>query len=82
MPSPIPSSGKGHGKVLLVDALRRMVAGAEIVAARAVEVRAIDDAARDWFTGYGFLPFVDMAGPSYHMFLPMTTAEQIVLAST
>ena len=72
---------QGHGRVLFIDALRRMVAGAEIVAARAVEVKAFDEAAKAYWTTYGFQSFTDLGSPPFHMFLPMATAEQIVLAS-
>lgn len=72
---------QGLGSILLIDALRRMIAASEMVAARAVDVKAIDDAARDWYADYGFLPFRDLKGPPYHLYLPLDTARAIVAAA-
>ena len=46
--------GQGLGSYLLVDALRRVLRIAEDVGVRAVEVDAIDDAAREFYLKYGF----------------------------
>ena len=46
--------GKGLGKTLLIDALRRALAAAEIVAARAVVVDALDEEALEFYRKYGF----------------------------
>lgn len=69
---------QGLGGILLIDALRRMTAAADLVAARAVEVKAIDDAARQWYADYGFLPFKNAGGPPFQLFMPMETARRIV----
>ena len=66
---------QGLGQMLLVDAIERMVAASEVVAARAIEVWAIDEEASRWYARYGFLPFNDSP---HHLFLPMDTARQIV----
>ena len=42
----ITEKGKGLGKALLVDALRRVEEAADVIGVRAVMVHAIDDAAR------------------------------------
>lgn len=70
--------GRGLGGLLLVDALRRVIAAAEVIAARAVEVKAIDAKARDWYAGYGFLPFRDAP---LHLYLPMQTVRSLVEAA-
>jgi len=46
--------GQGHGSVLLVDALQRIVLATQIVAARFVVVDAIDVAAHGFYRHHGF----------------------------
>ncbi len=48
--------GKGLGKALLVDALKRIEAAADIIGVRAVMVHAIDDAARRFYEHFEFDP--------------------------
>ena len=48
--------GKGLGKALLFDALKRIEEAASIVAVRAVLVHAIDDAAREFYEHFNFEP--------------------------
>lgn len=48
--------GKGLGKALLFDALRRIEEAAEIVAVRAVLVHAVDEAARRFYQHFNFDP--------------------------
>ncbi len=45
--------GKGLGKALLSDALRRIEEAADIVGVRAVLVHAIDEAARSFYLNFG-----------------------------
>ena len=70
--------GQGLGRLLLIDALRRVLAAADIIAARAVEVKAIDEPARDWYAAYGFLPFRDAP---LHLYLPMQTVRALAQAA-
>ena len=70
--------GKGLGTLLLIDAMRRMIAASELVAARAIEVKAADDKVCDWYVEYGFTPFKSVGSPQFHLFLPLDTARQIV----
>jgi len=65
----------GLGTLLLIDSMQRIVQASEIVAARAVEVLAINDEAKDWYQRFGFLPFKD--NPR-HLYLPMATAREVV----
>ncbi len=48
-------AGRGIGSALVKDALRRCIAGAEIVAGRAVIVRAIDAEAEVFWQSWGFI---------------------------
>jgi GNAT superfamily N-acetyltransferase len=48
--------GKGLGAALLLDALRRILAAAEIVGLRAVLVHAKDDAAKRFYEHFDFEP--------------------------
>jgi hypothetical protein len=65
----------GLGKILLMDALSRIVQASEIIAARVVEVFAIDDNAKQWYLKFGFLPFLDH---ERHLYLPMDTVRTAV----
>ena len=66
--------GKGWGKMLLVDALRRSLVQSRQIAAMAVIVDAKDAAARRFYERYGFQQFVEHQN---RLFLPMRTIEQL-----
>ena len=51
--------GQGLGGALLADALSRIVAATQIVAARFVVVDAIDDTAHRFYEHHGFRPIPD-----------------------
>ncbi len=68
--------GQGLGSLLLIDALRRAQHLAEHVGIRAVEVDAIDDAARQFYRRFGFAPLLD--DPN-HLFLSMQVIRKLVL---
>lgn len=69
--------GKGLGKFLLLDALRRAVrlASSEI-GARAVEVDAIDDEAKTFYEHLGFVSLLD---EKRHLYLPMSVIRKLKL---
>lgn len=48
--------GRGVGAALLIDALRRAYAAAQVIGARAVLVDALDDDARGFYEKYDFEP--------------------------
>lgn len=48
--------GRRFGEALLVEALARSAAAAEVIGARAVLVHAIDERARSFYLKYGFEP--------------------------
>lgn len=67
--------GRGLGGALLVEALRVAVVASETVAAAAIEVDAKDEASREFYARYGFESLMD---DRLHMYLPMTTARELV----
>jgi GNAT superfamily N-acetyltransferase len=71
------AQGCGLGSLLMIDALRRIEGLAEQVGIRAVEVDAIDDAARNFYLKFGFVPLLD---DPHHLFLPMSALRKLGLA--
>lgn len=65
----------GLGRLLLMDAFRRVITAADVVAARALDVKAISERARRWYLERKFLPFRD--DPT-HLYLPMATVRAVV----
>ena len=59
---------QGLGSLLLVDALRRALHISEQIGIRAVEVDAIDEAAKRFYVKFGFRPLLD---DPRHLFMPM-----------
>ncbi len=70
------AQGKGLGELLLVDALRKVQHVADLIGVRAVEVDAIDDRARSFYSRFGFLSLED---DRLHLFLPMHDIRQLKL---
>lgn len=68
--------GQHLGEHLLIDALRRAEYLAGKVGIRAVEVHALNDAARRFYQKYGFLPLLD---DPQHLFLPMHIIRKLKL---
>ena len=68
--------GQGLGSLLLVDALRRAQHISEEVGIRAVEVDALDEAARRLYLKFGFVSLVD--DPN-HLFLGMHVIRKLGL---
>jgi len=66
--------GQGLGRHLLVDALRVCGELSVKVAVYAVEVRAIDDGARNFYEKYGFQPLLDDA---LHLYLSMKVVRKL-----
>jgi len=64
------------GELLLVDALRKVMHIADLIGVRAVEVDAIDEEARSFYTKYGFVQLVDGRN---HLFLPMQVIRKLNL---
>ncbi len=72
----ITVQGQKLGEFLLLDALRRCEYLAGKIGIQAVEVDAIDEAARQFYGKYGFLSLADDAR---HLFLPMKTIRRLNL---
>jgi GNAT superfamily N-acetyltransferase len=66
--------GQGVGEYLLVDALHRAYAQSSQIAAFAVVVEAIDEAAERFYRHFDFLPFPDRR---QRLFLPMKTVAAL-----
>lgn len=64
------AQGRGLGGMLLADALRRCASLANAIGVHAVEVHALDDAARRFYVHYGFIPLLD---DERHLYLPVAT---------
>lgn len=62
--------GEGLGKILLADALKRVVQASEILGVYAVVVDALHDRARVYYEQFGFIPFPDQP---LRLFLPLET---------
>jgi len=67
--------GRGLGSSLLVDAVRRCVAAAEIIGARGVITHALDDEAAAFYRRHGFL---EAPVDGRVLVLPMETAKRLV----
>jgi len=68
--------GQHLGEYLLIDALRRAEYLAGKIGVRAVEVHAINDAARKFYGKYGFQSLQD---DPQHLFLPMSVIRKLKL---
>ena len=67
--------GQGVGKTLLVKALRQAAELSDAVGIAAVEVHAIDEAARRFYLKYGFTPLAD---DQHHLYLPIKTIRKLI----
>ena len=68
--------GKGLGSFLFMDALRRTLQVSAEIGIRAVEVDALDEAARTFYLQYGFVPLLD---DPRHLYLPMRLLKKLEL---
>jgi ribosomal protein S18 acetylase RimI-like enzyme len=69
------SQGQGFGETLLFEAIQRIIVASEVIAARAIVVKAIDEGAAGFYLKYGFLPLQDLPGQFY---LPIDTARSLL----
>lgn len=67
--------GKGYGKILLIDALKRSLEISENLGTLAVVVDPIDEIAIDFYARYGFI----LLPSSGKMFLPMKTIAELFI---
>jgi ribosomal protein S18 acetylase RimI-like enzyme len=66
--------GQGLGELLLLDALARAHEAAKVIAAYAVEVEAVNDAARRFYVKYGFQELLD---DRLHLYLPVKVISSL-----
>ena len=66
-----PAQGRGLGRLLLADALKRVVAAGETVAMHALIVDAANDSAKRFYERFGFSPLTDHP---LRLFLPLAHA--------
>lgn len=71
------SQGQGLGEFLLIDALRRIEGAAESIGIHAVEVVAIDEAARGFYLKYGF---AEMRDDPHHLYVSLKVVRKLGLA--
>jgi GNAT superfamily N-acetyltransferase len=69
--------GQGLGSLLLIDALKRSEDLARQVGIRAIEVDAIDEAARAFYLRFGFVSLLD---DPLHLYLPMSNVRKLALS--
>ena len=67
--------GKGLGRALLKDALRRTLLAADIAGIRAVLVHAKDDAAREWYRQFDFK---EGTTDPFHLFLVLKDLKTLL----
>jgi ribosomal protein S18 acetylase RimI-like enzyme len=70
------AQGRRLGEFLLIDALRRIQIAADSIGIHAVEVVAIDEAARRFYLKYGFTELLD---DPHHPFISMKTVRKLGL---
>ncbi len=70
----IQFQGQGLGRILLVDALKRIRALADQIGIHAVAVHALDERARRFYETNDFIHLLDDA---HHLFLPMATIRKL-----
>ncbi|MEK6773901.1 MAG: GNAT family N-acetyltransferase [Bdellovibrionota bacterium] len=61
--------GQGLGKLLMVDAMKRVQTASELIGVYAFLVDAKDDSAKNFYLKYGFTPLID---EPMTLFLPLT----------
>lgn len=69
--------GKGLGSHVLIDALSRISRADRHLGIHAIEVVAIDEAAKRFYLKYGF---TELADDPHHLFLSMKTVRKLGLA--
>lgn len=70
------AQGRGLGSLLLIDAFRRIEQAASLVGIHAIEVVAIDEAARQFYLKYGFM---ELREDPWHLFLSLKTIRSLRL---
>lgn len=74
----VSRQGQGVGGLLLLNVLRLALQTSDLLGVFAVEVVALDDAARAFYSRYGFAPLLD---DPLHLYLPLKTIREMGLFS-
>lgn len=74
----VSAKGQGLGKILLLDALKRAASVSEQLGIYAVEVYALNTAARAFYLKYGFAPLLD---DERHLYLTIKAIRKLSLKS-
>jgi GNAT superfamily N-acetyltransferase len=69
--------GRGLGAALVVDAMRRVLAAADIAGVRAIVVHAKDETARRFYEHLGFVPFADKPLTLYRLLKDIRAMQEI-----
>ena len=70
------AQGKGLGRVLLLDAMERILQAADFIGIHAIEVWAKDDDAKRFYVKYGFVPLMD---DQFHLYMSIKTVGKLGL---
>jgi len=68
------AKGQGLGKALLIDALRRIAEVSEQLGIYAVEVYALNEAAKNFYLKFGF---TELKANQFHLYLPMKIVRRL-----
>ena len=71
------AQGKGLGRLLLLDAMERIIRAANSIGIHAIEVRAKDEEAKRFYAKYGFIPLLD---DPFHLYISIQTVRKLGLA--
>jgi len=72
-------TGKGLGRLLLLDAMERIVRAADSIGIHAIEVWAKDDEAKSFYVKYGFVQLLD---DQFHLYISIQTVRKLGLTTT
>ncbi|HEY9701200.1 MAG TPA: GNAT family N-acetyltransferase [Allocoleopsis sp.] len=67
--------GKGIGKLLLIDAIKRVIKASQNIAIYALVVDAKNEGAKKFYSRYGFMEIID---DNHRLFLPLKTASSLL----
>ncbi len=70
------AQGKGLGRLLLLDAMERIIRAADSIGIHAIEVWAKDDEARAFYAKYGFVPLLD---DTLHLYISIKAIRKLGL---
>jgi GNAT superfamily N-acetyltransferase len=72
----LTAQGKGLGRLLLLDAMERIIRAADSIGIHAIEVWAKDEDARRFYAKYGFAQLLD---DPFHLYISIQTVRKLDL---